>query len=150
MLSTAALSTIEKVIHLRTVSIFDQVPDRLLANVASVLETAEFLPDVPIFQKGDPGDAMYLIVSGSVRIEDDGYEVDTQTEGTVFGEMALLDGEPRSASAIAAEETLLLRLPQDDFQELLEDHGEIALGIIRVLSARLRARTQELSNPRRP
>lgn len=142
------LSTIEKVIHLKAASIFAQVPDHLLANVAGVLEAVEIMADRPIFQKGDPGDAMYVIVSGGVRIEDDGHVVATQGEGTVFGEMALLDGKPRSASVIASEETLLLQLPQQEFQELLEDHGAIALGIIRVLSDRLRARTEDLSRLR--
>ncbi|MEM7132281.1 MAG: cyclic nucleotide-binding domain-containing protein [Chloroflexota bacterium] len=140
------LSTIEKVLHLKSVSIFTQVPDHLLADVAGLVQTINILPNTHIFQKGDPGSAMYIIVSGSVKIEDNGFVVDTLEEGAVFGEMALLDGGPRSASAIAAEETLLLQLSKEEFHELLSDHGEITLGIIYVLSQRLRARTQELSD----
>ena len=66
----------------------------------------------------------------------------------VFGEMALLDAEPRSASVTADEETLLLCLDQEDFFELMEDHSAIARGIIQVLSQRLRARTEDLSKLR--
>ncbi len=139
------LSTIEKVIHLKPVSIFSQIPDHILANIAMVLETVEYLPDQLIFQKGDPGDAMYVIVSGGVRVTDNGHELEHLGESSVFGELALLDNEPRAASVTATEDTLLLRLPQEVFHELLEGHSTIARGILTVLSQRLRVCTNNLS-----
>ena len=142
------LSTIEKVIHLKSVNIFAQVPDNALASMAAALDLVEFIPNEQIFQKGDPGDALYIVVSGSVQIHDGEHTVDTLGERAVFGEMALLDAEPRSASVTAVDDALLLRLPSDAFHELVEDHGEIARGIIHVLSQRLRARTEDLNELR--
>ncbi len=79
---------------------------------------------------------------------DNGHELDQLGEGGVFGEPALLDNEPRSASVIATEETLLLRLSREIFHELLQDDATIASGILFVLSQRLRARTEDLSTLR--
>ena len=142
------LSTIEKVLHLKSVSIFSQIPDSALASIAPLLEEVAFLPNQPIFKKTDLGDALYVVVSGTVKIEDDGFELEQLGEGGVFGELALLDGAPRSASATAADDTLLLRLPQAAFHELLDDYGEIARGILYVLSQRLRTRTEDLNELR--
>ena len=138
------LSTIEKVIYLKSADIFAQIPDRMLSKIATLLDTVDYLPGQVIFAKGEPGDAMYVIVAGSVQITDDGLALEQLGAGGVFGELALLDDEPRSASVTATEDTLLLRLPQAEFHELLNDYGEIARGIIYVLSQRLRARTHDL------
>lgn len=141
---TTMLSTIERVIILKTVSIFAQVPDATLAEIAAIVEEVAVAEHERIFAKGDVGTAMYIIVAGAVRIHDGEQIFNRLGEREVFGEMALLDAEPRSASVTAEEETLLLRLEQEAFFELMEDHGAIARGIIQVLSQRLRARTEDL------
>ncbi len=84
-----------------------------------------------------------MIVSGRVRVHDGAHTLNYLEEGEVFGEMALLDPEPRSASVTAVEATQLLRLDQQSFQELLEERAEIARGIIQVLTRRLRERSRE-------
>ncbi len=142
------LSTIERVIILKTVSIFASVPDDTLAAVAGALDEVEVAANTTVFSKGDLGQAMYIIVAGSVYIHDGAQTINRLGTYDVFGEMALLDSEPRSASVTADEDTLLLRLQQDDFFELFEDHSAIARGIIQVLSRRLRARSEEIAKLR--
>ena len=139
------LSTVERVIILKSASIFGAVPDNLLAAVAVTAEEVALRAGDPLFAKGDLGQEMYVIVSGRVRIHDGAHTLNQLGAYEVFGEMALLDAEPRSASVTASEETLLLRLRQEEFFELLDEHGAIARSVIRVLSQRLRDRSAELA-----
>jgi ATP:ADP antiporter, AAA family len=148
-LSTAnPLLTIQKVICLKGASIFAEVPDEALAEVAVLLERVELAPNESLFVKGEPGAALYLIVAGMVRIHDGEHTLTTLGEREVVGEMALLDAELRSASATAVSETVLLRLGQAEFLDLLEEHGGMAPGILRVLAQRLRARSLDLTRLR--
>jgi hypothetical protein len=142
------LSTIEKVVILKRVGIFAKTPDQILAEVASLLETAELRGGVTIFEKGEPGDCMYIIIDGDVRVHDDQRTLNHLGAGSVFGEMALLDSEPRVASITAVTDARLLRLGQEPFYELMDARIEVARGIIQVLSQHLRARVQDLNDAR--
>jgi len=142
------LSTIEKVLILKSVNIFDETPDEILADVAQVCEDVEFKSGDKIFEKGDAGNSLYIIISGQVRVHDGEHTLNFLGERDVFGEMALLDPEPRVASVTAVEDTRMLRLDQEPFFELMEDRIEVARGIIKVLSRRLRARVQDLNQLR--
>ncbi len=141
----AMLSTVERVIILKDVELFATIPDELLAEVAMLMTEVVLLPEQAIFEKGDRGDSLYLIVSGRVRVHDSGHLLNELGESEVFGEMALLDSEPRMASVTAIVETLLLRLDQDPFYDLMDAHSEVARGIIRTLSGRLRERGRDLA-----
>jgi AAA family ATP:ADP antiporter len=141
----ADLSLIEKVIILKTVDILAGTPDSILAEVATLLKDVPLGAGDTIFEKGTPGDCMYIIVSGHVRVHDEGHTLNYLGEGDVFGEMALLDPEPRLASVTATEDTRLLRLDQGPFYELMEDRIEVARGIIRVLSSHLRHRVHDVT-----
>lgn len=133
------LSTIEKVIVLKTVGIFAETPDEVLADVAGLLEEVHYGSGDVIFRKGDLGNSMYMIVSGKVRVHDDAYTINKLGERQVFGEMALLDPAPRIATVTALENTHVFRLRQEAFYELLDNRGEVARGIIRVLTGYLRS-----------
>ena len=141
----AMLTTIEKVIFLKDVDLFAETPDELLAEIAGLLTEVERPAGASVFGKGDAGDSLYIIVSGEVRIHDGDYMLNTLGESEVFGEMALLDPEPRMAAATAETDTLLLRLEQSPFYELMDTRSEVARGVIRVLSRRLRQRVQEVA-----
>ena len=141
-------STIEKVITLKTTRIFTDMPDSVLAEVAGLCEEVQVRTGEMIFQKGEIGKSLYVVASGRVRVHDEDQTLEFLKEGHVFGEMALLDPEPRSASATAVEDTQLLRLDQEPFFELLEDQREVARGIIKMLTRRLRARMQDLNELR--
>jgi HEAT repeat protein len=140
------LSTVEKVIILKTVGIFSGIPNDVLAEVASIVEEQEVEADHTIFNKGDLGDSMYIIISGKVRVHDGDHLLNYLGERDVFGEMALLDPEPRIASVTTVEDTRLFRLDQEAFYELMEDYGEMARGIIRVLTGYLRARVRDIND----
>jgi HEAT repeat protein len=139
------LSIIEKVLILKTVDMFGQTPDDVLADVADLLEEVEVSEEETIFNKGDLGDSMYIIVDGRVRVHTPERILNYLGESDVFGEMALLDPEPRLASVTAAEPTRLLRLAQAPFFQLMAERPEVARGVIRVITRLLRDRVRDLS-----
>lgn len=139
------LSTIEKVIILKTVDIFAETPDNVLAEVATLLDEVELPAGEVLFKKGDLGDSMYIVVTGKVRVHDGDRILNYRGEREVFGEMALLDPEPRIASITAEEDTHLLRLDQEPFYALMSDRIEVVRGIMRVITANLRARVQDVA-----
>ncbi len=132
------LSTIEKVIILKGVSIFAETPDEILAEVASLLEEVEVDAGETIFRKGDPGSALYVVVDGRVRVTSQEHVLGELGPRDIFGEMAALDPEPRSATVAALEPTRLFRLEQEALYDVMADRIEIVRGVIRVLCARLR------------
>jgi len=104
-------------------------------------------PGEELFAEGAPGDSMALVVEGRITVwkeSSDGErrELDAVGPGKTLGEMALIDGEPRSASAIASHESILLLLTLDQFERLTRDYPGLAfrltLKIARLLSQRLR------------
>jgi CRP/FNR family transcriptional regulator, cyclic AMP receptor protein len=130
--------TIEKVIILKSVSIFSQVPENTLVEVAQAVVEREFPAQTTIFQQGDIGTTLYVIVSGKVKIHQGDQVITELGERQVFGELAALDPEPRSAAATTTEETLVFELDRDALYELLAEHVDVAQGVIRVLCQRLR------------
>jgi HEAT repeat protein/ATP/ADP translocase len=144
----AGLTTVEKVQILKTVNIFGATQGDILAEVADLLSPVELPDGGLIFSQGDVGDSMYIIVRGEVLIHDGEHRVAQVIQHEVFGEMALLDSETRSASASALGPTLLLRLAQEPFYELMDDRIEVAHGVIRVINRRLRASVRDLAEAR--
>ncbi|MFN8489930.1 MAG: cyclic nucleotide-binding domain-containing protein [Caldilineaceae bacterium] len=139
------LLPIEKVMILKTVDIFAQAPDEILTDIAALLKEVEAPSGAVIFEKGEQGDSMYIIVEGEVAALDRDQVFTRMGERQVFGEMALLDGEPRTASIRTTQPTRLLRLDQEPFYELMDDRIEITRGVIHVLLQRLRARTNDVN-----
>jgi HEAT repeat protein len=137
------LLTIEKVMILRSVQIFAETPDSVLAEIAAILKQVEVAAGVTIFNKGDTGDCLYVIGSGKVRIHDGDLTLTTLGERDIFGELALLDAEPRSATATAETPTRLFRVDQEAFYDLMADRIEVVRGILRVLCRRVRAKNLE-------
>lgn len=133
------LSTIEKVFIIKGMDIFVDMPEQALLEVTNIMEGLHVPAGKTIFEKGDPGSCMYFIYEGRMRVHDGEQTLDELESGNAFGEMALLDAEPRSASVTALEDSRLLRLNQEPFYELMADRHEVARGIIRVLSRRVRA-----------
>jgi len=137
------LLTIEKVLILKTVSIFVETPEEILAEVAAILEEVDVKAGETILHKDDVGRCMYIIVDGRVRIHNGDQTIAYLGARDIFGELAVLDAEPRSASVTAEVDTHLFRLDQDALYELMADRFEVARGIIRVLCRRVRAREYE-------
>lgn len=131
-----------KIDTLKRIAVLQTMDAEALARLAAVLEPRAFADGQRIFQEGDPGDAMYFLASGVVRIEKrtgaDAGAVKTLTilePGDYFGEMALFDQKPRSASAVASGATETFRLSTESFGELHISAGHAGLS---VLSAMIR------------
>ena len=136
------LLTIERVAFLKGMEIFANTPDHMLAAVARILDEVEVAPGETFMTEGAFEESMYLVVEGRMRVHTGEKTVNVVGPGETLGEMAVLDPEPRSASVTALEPGLLLRIDREPFEETIADRPEIALGIIRVLSRRLRAQTR--------
>ncbi|HET9367163.1 MAG TPA: DUF1003 domain-containing protein [Candidatus Udaeobacter sp.] len=133
---------------LRQVPLFESLDDEAARNLCQLLESIDCKAKTLLFRAGDEGDAMYLIERGKVRIcvqDTDGREM-TLTEfgrGDFFGDMALLDGQRRSADAIVAEDARLAVLSREHFLSFLRSSPDVALEMLTALANRLR-RTDEL------
>ena len=138
------LSTTEKMVILRSVSLFSETSDNMLTEVASLLEEVVLQAGVTIFEYGDHGDAMYIIVDGRVRVHRGGRTLDELGQRMVVGEMSALDPEPRSASVTAIETTRLLRLERAALSQLMASQPEIAVGMIHIVCRHLRDRLAEM------
>ena len=132
------LSTLEKVLFLKSIDLFSQIPGEDLAQVALIAVEEPRESGEIIFLEGEPGDALYLVLDGKVRMHHQEKMVAELGERECFGEMALLDSAPRSATVTTVNDTNLLKIARDEFHEILTEKPEIALGIIKVLSRRLR------------
>lgn len=135
----ARLLLIEKVLLLKSLSIFNETPETVLAEVAEILEEEEFTAGKDIFQSGELAQCMYIIFKGEVRIHAQNQTLAILKENDFFGELSLLDTDTRSASATAVNDALLLKIDQEPFYELMESRIEVAKGIIKTLCRRLRA-----------
>lgn len=136
----SSLSTADR---LRRVPLFAQLDEEELIRIATAAREKSYPKNSVILFEDDPGDALYIVLQGQVKvvlIGEDGREVILSIlgDGDFFGEMALIDEQPRSAHVIAMEESNLLVLHRDDFHRTLQDTPRIALGLLRALSRRLR------------
>lgn len=93
-----------------------------------------------IFQEGDAGDAMYVVLEGAVEIVHRDKVIDEVETGSIFGEMALVDDQPRSASAIAKTDSQIARVTQQRFEFLVQYSPFFAVEVMRVMAKRLRQR----------
>jgi CRP-like cAMP-binding protein len=108
-----------------------------LEAVLAVGRRVSLEPGQAIVERGDPGDAMYIVLSGVAEV-DVGGRFHRLQRGDFFGEMAVLAGKPREATVKAAEPVEALRISADDFQEFLAANPQIATGMLKSLVERLR------------
>ncbi len=134
------IGTVEKVLFLKSIDLFSQIPGEDLSQIALITDELQFDSGDEIVRQGDNGQTLFLIIAGKVRIHAEGVADDLAVLGErgVFGEMSLLDNEPRSASVTAMTDVVCLKIERDDFNEILAEKSEIAQGVIKVLTRRLR------------
>lgn len=137
-LEKTPMQTLERVLTLKSVEMFEQASEQVLAEVAEVLEEVDVKRGEVVFRRGELGDGMYVIVDGRVRVFDGDVTLGVLGERDIFGELALLDPEPRSASIAALADTRLFRLDREAFAELMAGNIEIVRGVLHVLCERLR------------
>jgi CRP/FNR family transcriptional regulator, cyclic AMP receptor protein len=135
---------------LRNVPIFSELSDPDVATLARVATRRRYPKDTVVFFENEEGDFFFMILQGRIKVTilgDDGREIILSVlgAGDFFGEMALLDNEPRSATAIAIEESELLSLHRTDFQNVIADNKGIMSALIKILTARLRRANHQIS-----
>lgn len=135
-------TTLEKTIFLKSVSLFKKIPAEIISRIAMIAEEVSVLQGDVIFKEGDDGDAMYVIVEGKISIQKGRKQIASLGKWDCMGEMALLEDEPRSADAAAEEDSILLRISQESFSELLNQNPGIMFSLLRLLSGRLRKAIQ--------
>lgn len=137
---------------IRSVPLFASLDDEAARDLRRLLKTREIGAGAELFRAGDQGDAMYLIESGQVRIsvsDQDQKEIVLAelAQGDFFGEMAIIDGKPRSADAIITEDARLAVLSREDLLRFIRDNPMVALEMLSASFSRLR-RTDKLLQQR--
>ncbi len=139
----AIISQIERVLFLRKVPLFVELPPQDLERVAAIAEERAFVDGETIAGEGEPGDDLHIVVEGEVRVMRAGsarapeVELARRVSGDVVGEMALITQEPRMASLVASGDVRTLQVGRKDFEGVLRERPDTAIAVIRVLSRRL-------------
>lgn len=136
---------------IRQVPFFKGLDEEKLLAIAGIADELSLRPDENIFEDRDVADALYIIKEGSIRIEQtyrDGRKktLAVLTEENFFGEMAIITGGRRCASATAQSNSTLIRIEKDALMSCLEKNAELSLNILLVVCRRLQAADQEISN----
>jgi CRP-like cAMP-binding protein len=129
---------IEKVLILRSSEIFRHTPEHELVELAGILEEMHLEPNMPLFSKGDSGTCMFFIFKGKIKVHDGDFILAVLEENDFVGELSILDAESRSASATTTQDSILLKLEQEPFYEIMMNNAEVLKGILKTLCRRLR------------
>jgi CRP-like cAMP-binding protein len=139
----AGLTRDERVALLRGVALFRGVADDGLAAVADKATEVEFETGRTIVRQGEVGTGFFMIVSGRARVVRDARTLATLGPGQFFGELSLLDQQPRIAQVVAEEPTVCLAVASWDFEAILASQPGVALAILRGVARRLRAVSED-------
>lgn len=135
---------IERILSVRKIPLFVNLRIRELSAIASAADARRCGKNEVVVREGDPGDALYLVVEGELTVVKEmrtgrGWILETIRKDDFFGEMALLDRKPRSASVRTDSECLLLVIKTDDFTTIMESYPTIPINICNILGRRIRA-----------
>ncbi|GMQ96085.1 MAG: hypothetical protein BMS9Abin14_586 [Gammaproteobacteria bacterium] len=139
----------DRLTFLRSTELLAAVPRALVEKVDACLEEVNLAAGEVLFHEGEEGDAVYLVVDGRLRLEADGMMLITRERGDCVGEIALIDDQPRSAAAVADTAVRLLRWERRDFQETLGQDAEVARGIFKMLTGKLREDVKSIARRER-
>jgi len=141
----------EKLQVLKNSALFRKFTPAALSRLCKYVTTRRYKRDNIIFSRGDPGQCLFIVASGTVKIsvqsEDSKDAVFNVINACgIFGEIALLDGQPRTADAVAVTDCQLLVLERRDFLPLIESNSSIALQIIEILCERIRRTSEQVED----
>jgi hypothetical protein len=145
--TTSRVSPTEQIALLKHTALFATTPENVLSSIVPIMKEVSFQPGEQIFAKGDLGTSLFIVQEGEVGIFNGPQQLATFGPGDFFGELALLDAEPRSASAVARGPVVAFRLDQEDFYDVMEERGEVLRNILRVLCQRLRLQNEKTQLP---
>lgn len=126
--------------------LFAGVDDTGRARIADRMTEVDLPPDRVIARQGEIGTGFFIVVSGSVRVVRDGTTIAQLGPGQFFGELSVIDRQPRVAQVISSGPTTCLALASWDFEAIIAEQPSVAMAILRELSGRLRELTAELSD----
>ncbi|HKJ91561.1 MAG TPA: HEAT repeat domain-containing protein, partial [Longimicrobiales bacterium] len=132
------MDLIEKVFLLQQVDLLQDARSEHLALLASIAEESDVADDTVLLRRGQPTEALYVVIRGAVELTGVGDQVMVAKEGSPFGTWALIDEAPSLVGARTVEPTRLLRITRTDFYDLLADHPELAMGMLQGLARRVR------------
>ncbi len=132
------LTSVDRLLFVRQVPIFKELRDDFIVRLASTMNELWFPPKCSIFRQGEEGQSLYIVVSGKVKIHLNNRTLEVKSQGKYFGEMAVFDTQPRSASATTIDACECLELTQEQLDDAIEETPEIAVNIIRELSRLIR------------
>lgn len=143
----------DKIELIGKVPIFKGLPEEDIKKLAEIADEKSYVAGSQIFSEGSDGDALYIVKSGTVRVIKRGQEEDEEISrmgpGQHFGEMAIIENDKRSATIDAQENTDLIRLKRDEFENLLSQDDALGYRVYRALARylcmRLRQTTTDLS-----
>lgn len=142
--------TVEKVLLLKSAPLFAGLDSEELAALATIALEKEFASGEVIFEQDQPAHHLYVLIRGKVEVlhhaESTDYPIATLGEKECFGEMAILDDQPRSATIKSLEPSTVLKIDRDSFRELIYERPQIAFAIFKILSNRLRVRNLEVEH----
>ena len=138
--------TVQRILFLKNVPLFSTMPPDTLAWVAEAADEVNYLAGQTIFEKGSRGDSMYVIADGSVIIHDEGKTLAELPREAFFGELSILDGETRSASAKAKSDCLLLVIRQASFHRILSKQFDVTESLLKILVRRIREQSAQIQN----
>jgi CRP-like cAMP-binding protein len=123
---------------LRRVPLFAAMTDAAYERVAAISEPQHVAAGEVVTEQGDEGDAFYVLVDGTAEVRRDERPIKTLQAGDFFGEIALIDGRPRSATVVALSELHLLRISREQFLRLFDEQPATRHGILMALTERIR------------
>jgi len=132
------LTTIEKVIFLKTVDIFEHVPIEELGRVAALTEEVQFGAGETIYREGEPVEAIYIILEGRVAVQSNGKVVREVGEKHAVGTLSALDLNSALRTVKAIEPIRALKLPVQDFQDILSLDFELVKAVFRAIAQHIR------------
>ncbi len=128
-----------RVQRLRRIPLFGDCSDEQLAFIATQVDDVDFGPGRVLCREGEPGGEFFVIVSGTAAVERKGELLQRLGPGDFFGEIALLDGGPRTATVTAKEAMRCLVLSRGEFQNVIRQNATIAVTVLQTLGERLRS-----------
>jgi ATP:ADP antiporter, AAA family len=138
-------TTLEKTILLRGVGLFSAVPADEIFHIAQIADEETIAANEMLFNEGDAGNCLYIVVEGSIRVHKGDQALAVFEKGDTLGEMALFDNLPRSATATAVTDSVLLRISREQFFDVMATRMEIMQSMVRTLSLRVRAANEQVA-----
>ncbi len=135
---------------LKTIDVLSFFHESTLERLAQESKEIPLKPETVVFEEGDPGNAMYIVLEGEILIHKGGKPLTNMLPGTFFGEMSLIESVPRTAGAVALVPSVLLEINETQFQEYFATQPQALMAIMKTLSARSRKISNTLVSPNSP